>query len=1186
MKKTVCLLLALFSISVAAWAQSEAATVIGTVTDPSGAVIPNVKVEVANPDKGFKRSLVSDSAGSYVIDQVPIGSCVITAEAAGFQKLVRSGITLQVSQLLRVNLQMQVGATTQEVTIVGNVPRVETETGTISHVINGSQVVDLDLNGRNFANLMYLTPGVTEANGQTFYGTVGGAGFVNGIRQGYSKFEFDGMYGGDTSGGGTSSNIDPSIDSVAEMRVTANSYEANMGLAGGSLIEVAIKSGTKEFHGGMYDFVRNTDFNANDFFQNRVVNPPGGNAPKLPMHWNDPGYYLGGPFYIPGVYNQDKTKTFFFWSQEFHRYRTGVVINTSAPTLLERQGNFSECDKTSANYNATVAAGCILPKIPGSGGQLYPNDILPVDPDATDLLNAWVPLPNSGPNGYVKSPSNPTNWGQQTVRVDQNISDRTAAMFRFTHDSWYWGTFPPTNTYSGATYDTQESQQNRLGFNAVFRLTHSVNPHLMSTFMLGVTSDMLLYGAPALVGKSSVAGSFEKPANWTAHNIFAVNEANNDLPGVSSPYTMGPELAGVGVKDDFSNSAPAYVLKDDWVDVAGNHTLKFGLFAERAQKNEHGGMATDGIYSFSGGSSANSTGNSLADEDIGALAFVEEGTQTVGGTPVGGYAKFFFRFTDVEPYFQDDWKVTRKLTLNLGLRYTYYQPNHEISNPPKNSTFIPGLYNPAAQAQLNAGGYLIAGTGAWFHSFGNGLVECGANGIPPSCSLATEANVAPRFGFAYDPTGSGKTVIRGGYGLFYDLGGTGIAGSQSFESNAPTEFTSFAYNISGYTNITPGLLGPVALTVMPTKHKWMVVQQYNLTVQHEFPGKNLLSVGYVGTLSHHLPISVNINQIPEGVTTENVPALAGATGCDSLGNCNVQSILINKQHSSVFFVPYRGYTTILSEEGVSNSNYNALQAEFTHPFGHGLMVQASYAWSHSLDDASTYYSNTFFDSTNIERNYGSSDFNRPQSLLLSYVYSLPFFSHPSNTLLSKSLSQTLGGWRISGITSFFSGVPFTPTCGVSGYSTAINGSTLCNPVGPVKAQKSTISIPTYGPTPAVFSGSEIAQPLLSQLNSNGEPGMFGYLGKNVLTGPGRNNFDLALLKDFRMPWFGGERSRLEFRAETFNTFNHPNWDGLNTGCSGTTTFGQPCTGTANASLGAVNADWGPRALQLALKLTF
>ena len=184
MKKTVCLLLALFSISVAAWAQSEAATVIGTVTDPSGAVIPNVKVEVANPDKGFKRSLVSDSAGSYVIDQVPIGSCVITAEAAGFQKLVRSGITLQVSQLLRVNLQMQVGATTQEVTIVGNVPRVETETGTISHVINGSQVVDLDLNGRNFANLMYLTPGVTEANGQTFYGTVGGAGFVNGIRQG------------------------------------------------------------------------------------------------------------------------------------------------------------------------------------------------------------------------------------------------------------------------------------------------------------------------------------------------------------------------------------------------------------------------------------------------------------------------------------------------------------------------------------------------------------------------------------------------------------------------------------------------------------------------------------------------------------------------------------------------------------------------------------------------------------------------------------------------------------------------------------------------------------------------------------------------------------------------------------------------------------------------------------------
>jgi len=714
-----------------------------------------------------------------------------------------------------------------------------------------------------------------------------------------------------------------------------------------------------------------------------------------------------------------------------------------------------------------------------------------------------------------------------------------------------------------------------------------------------------LGGSTALPTTATSGTSSEHAIQFTDSHVInehMVNETHFQYRRAFSSTTPVSTTPSISVSGDFSGGGSNGQFNTDHTDhlelqnmttlSAGAHAIKFGTWLRDNRDANATNANFNGSFSFPSLQAYVATLNGLAQgQSIAQIKAACPASQTGGCIPnnltyTTGRQAFVGNVFDGALYFQDDWKVTRKLTLNLGLRYTYYQPNHEISNPPKNSTFIPGLYNPAAQAQLNAGGYLIAGTGAWFHSFGNGLVECGANGIPPSCSLATEANVAPRFGFAYDPTGSGKTVIRGGYGLFYDLGGTGIAGSQSFESNAPTEFTSFAYNISGYTNITPGLLGPVALTVMPTKHKWMVVQQYNLTVQHEFPGKNLLSVGYVGTLSHHLPISVNINQIPEGVTTENVPALAGATGCDSLGNCNVQSILINKQHSSVFFVPYRGYTTILSEEGVSNSNYNALQAEFTHPFGHGLMVQASYAWSHSLDDASTYYSNTFFDSTNIERNYGSSDFNRPQSLLLSYVYSLPFFSHPSNTLLSKSLSQTLGGWRISGITSFFSGVPFTPTCGVSGYSTAINGSTLCNPVGPVKAQKSTISIPTYGPTPAVFSGSEIAQPLLSQLNSNGEPGMFGYLGKNVLTGPGRNNFDLALLKDFRMPWFGGERSRLEFRAETFNTFNHPNWDGLNTGCSGTTTFGQPCTGTANASLGAVNADWGPRALQLALKLTF
>lgn len=1173
MRKTVIFMTLALSIGwIPAWGQ-DAATIIGTVTDPSGAVVPNIKVEVANPDKGFKRILVSDSAGNYVAAQVPIGSFVITAEAAGFQKLVRSGITLQVGQLLRVDLRMQVGTNTQQVTVVGNVPLVQTDTGTKSNVINGSQMVDLDMNGRGFTNLYLILPGVSPANALSFVTPTSPNIMINGTRSDQLKTEVDGQFSNDTAGGG-SNDVVPSLDSIAEFRIYMNNFEADIGQSGGTVVEVATKSGTREFHGGAYDFVRNTAFNANDFFQNRVINPPGGNAPLVPMHWNDPGYYLGGPFYIPGVYNQDKSKTFFFWSQEFHRYLQGVTINAGVPSLLQRQGNFSECDKNSPNYNPTVAAGCILPKVPGSGGQLYPNDIVPVDPNATDLLNGFVPLPNSGPNGYVSSPENPTNFDQQQIRVDQNFSDKTSAFFRFTHDSWYYGVFPPYAT-EGSSYDTEESQENRLGFNATFRVTHSFSPRLMNTNQFGVASDMLLFITP-LVGPSNVAHSFDKPANWTMPNLFPANESNPMLPGVTGPFTMASEFS-----PDDSNAAPVYTLKDDWVDVVGNHTLKFGIYAQRAQKNERGGYATMGELAFSGGSSPNSTGNALADMDIGAIASYTEGTQTVNGTPVGGYAKFYFRYTDVEPYFQDDWKVSRKLTLNLGVRYSYYQPNHETSHPNKTSTFIPGLYNPAAQAQLDANGRIISGSGVWYNQFGNGLVECGSDGIPAGCFLGTYGTIGPRFGFAYDPTGSGKTVIRGGYGIFDDFGGGQAAQAEIGESNAPTEFTSVAYNINGYTNISPGNLSPVSLYTYPTTHKWTAVQQLNLTVQHEFPGKNLLSVAYVGTLAHHLPIQSNLEQIPLGVGTENVPVLVGTAGCDSSGNCNVQSILINKQHSAVFFVPYRGYSAIDNQANVGNSNYNALQAEFTHPFGHGLMFQAAYTWSHWLDDGET-LTYTCIDSTDQERCYGNSDGDRPQSLVLNYVYSLPFFSRSSN----KFLRQSLGGWRISGITSFLSGVPFTPTCGVSGYATAIGGSMDCNSVGPVKVQKGIINEPTYGPTPSWFSGSEMAQPNEAQLYSNNEPGMFGYMGRNVLIGPGRNDWDLALLKDFGMPWFGGERSRLEFRFETFNTFNHPQWDSVSAGCAGNTTFGQPCTGANNASLGGVTADWGARALQLALKLTF
>jgi len=1187
-RKSICFwIVAIFFVCAVARAQ-DAATIIGTVTDPSGAVVPNANIAVSNPDKGFKRLLVSDSAGDYVAAKVPIGSYVVTAEAAGFRKLVRSGITLDVGQLLRVDLQLQVGATTQEVTIVGNVPHVETDSGTLSQVVTGSQMVDLDLNGRAFDNLELLVAGASEANNTTFTNSIQPTINFNGVYYFFNRSEIDGQPNMDMGSGGAGNDLVPSVDSIAQFRITTDNYGAEQGQGAGSKIEVATKSGTREFHGGAYEFNRNTKFNSNDFFANRVIAPVGGNAPKVPLQWNDFGYNLGGPFYIPGAYNKNKDKTFFFWSQEIHRYLSGAVINNNVPSQMERQGNFSQCDPNSANYNSVVAAGCILPKIPGSGGQLYPNDIVPVNPNATDLLNAYVPLPNSGPIDYVSAPKVPNDFDEEQIRVDQNLSDKTMLFARFTHDGWYLPSIPPGHsspTNGAGMFDTLRLDKHQPGLGFAFHLTHSFSSRLMSETILGYIQDRLIFTGPVAL-PANIAGSVDKPSSWVMQDIFPADQSNPLLPGIVVSGG-GPSITTSSSNvPQGTNAAPTYDLKENLVGVVGKHTLKTGFFGQRYHKNELGGFFTNGFLYFTGGGFPGSTGNGYADMDIGAITEFTEGTQTLNGTPVGGYVKYYFTSTDFEPYFQDDWKVNHKLTLNLGVRYYFYQPVHEVSRPTKDATFYPSLYNPSVQAQLNAAGYIVAGTGDWYNNYGNGLVACGQAGTPIGCAQATHGNVAPRFGFAFDPTGSGKTVIRGGYGIFYDIGSAGTAGaSESQEGNAPVALTSVALNISGYSNIVPGNLAPVSMTALAGISKWPSVQQFNLTAQHEFRGNNLLSVAYVGTLGRHTAITQQLNQVAEGVSTENVPALAGATDCDSSGNCQVQTILENKLQSVNFFVPYRGYSTISEYANAGKSNYNALQVVGTHPFGHGLMVQAAYSWSHWLDIGSS-GGDGCVDSTNLERCYANADYNRTQSLALSCVYSLPFLNHPSGTFASKALSEGLGGWRISGITSIFSGLPFNPSCGVSGYATAIGGSMLCNSLGPLKIQKGTINYAPYGPTPSWFTPGIYGQPNQSQLASSGEPGMFGYMSRNTMTGPGRNNWDMALLKDFGLPWRGGERSRLEFRFETFNTFNHPQWYAVNAGCSGNTGFGQPCSGSNNPSVGTVSSDWSARVLQLGIKLTF
>jgi hypothetical protein len=1217
MKRSLILLAAvLLAVCMSALAQ-DTARMDGTVTDQTGAVIPNAKVTIENPARGFTRVMKSDSAGFFSVTAIPIGNYVVTAEAAGFQKLVRSGITLEVGQIQRVDLQMTVGQMTQEVTVSGNVPKVQTETASVSAVVTNTQIQSLDLNGRNWVTLALLIPGASPDNGlDAIHVGVAGNNSIsfNGNRMQYANWEIDG--GNNTDEGSASTfNTYPNLDTIAEFRISTSNYGAEMGKHAGANIELATKGGTKDFHGDAFEYVRNDKFDANPWFVNRGT--IGAVAGKTPLKWNDWGYTLGGPIFIPGHWNTSKTKSFFYWSEDWRRYRQGNVVSAGTASTLERDGNFIQCygnKTTNPLYDPVVASGCTLPSLGGvtyTNVQSMPGYNAQAFANGKDLMDAMYPLPNSGPAGWITSSSAPTNWRQEQIRIDQNITDKTQAFFRYTQDTW--NTLSVPALWNWASYDTIKTPFGGPGESAVFHITHTFKPTLTNEFVAAYTTDhILLYNQAA----DSVAGSINRPSNFVMAHLFAGNDSNPLLPA----FGLCGGLSFCTYEDagnrPWFNSNPIITWKDNVAWVHGNHTTKFGFYLENYRKNEQFGTETQGALYNSGGGAV-TTGNALADTFLGRIQQYTEGTQVFGGVAVGGYAKGHWQMTDLEPYIQDDWKISPRFTLNLGVRYYIYTRIHDVSRPTVDSGFIPSQYTVAGEDPLNSGGsFIFPATGATPGNYGNGLVECGFGGIPNGCQLRNTApNIAPRLGFAWDPWGKGKTSIRGGYGIYYESGNGNEAQTEGGEGNPPTAPGVAVYNLysstapaAGYSVIAPsGLLvpAPTGYTSTPYSEKWPSVQQYSLTVEHEFPGNNLLSVAFVGALGRHLARAADINEVSPGVVanggTMNVPVLAGLPGtkganaawgvpgdkgqtlCDASGNCSVQTILIYGEKPNVFFEPYVGYGAITEKQNTATSSYNALQGSFRHSFTHGLTLQMAYTWSHAIDNSTSTYQETSgaINDYDLSRWKGTSDLNRTQVFQLNYIYALPFFKNSANAFAR----QAIGGWQISGITSFFTGEPADFNCGVTGYSSGLGGAVRCNTVGKVAIKKGTYDDPTYGPTPTWWDPSVVTQPTFSQLYANGEAGMFGYMGRNVLTGPGRNNFDMALEKNISTPWFGGEHATIQFRLETFNTFNHPQWQYANTGCSGSTGFGQPCN-LNTTSPGEVNTAWAPRNMQLGLKFIF
>ncbi len=1233
----VLLFLAVACLATNAAAQYGTANLVGTVRDPSGAVVPGARVTVSDASRGFVRHLVTDSSGSYAISNIPIGTYTVTFEAKGFMKVIQAGVSLSTGQTQRVDAVLKVGAVTQTVSVQGNLPHVQTETAAISSVVTGQEISQLSINGRDFVRLALLVPGAVPDNGLNT-STVGvdanNSISFNGSRLQYNNWTVDGAPNTD-EGSASTFNTYPNLDSIAEFRISTSNYGAEYGHHSGAQIDVATKSGTSQFHGDAFDYLRNDVLDAQNWFTN--ANDLTGTPPaRAPLKQNEYGFTFGGPFYIPGFYNTKKNKTFFFWSEDWRKIRGSNVLSNGVPSLLQRKGDLSQCDPNNpmggpgnpkvnggkpgigfdAPYNGVVASGCVLPTLPeldasgnpvldASGNpimitydnvnaipasQLPGTNIPQAMTNATDWMAAFVPTPNEGgsaPTSWTASAPAATNWREDQIRVDQNISSKMRAFVRFTHDAWDTTTVP--TLWGWSSYDTVQTPFSGPGKSAVLNLTNTFSPTLMNEFIAGYTEDWITLLDKA--GPDSVG--LNRPSNFQLAHFFPANDSNPELPGIAV-CGGGPCFfeEGYGAGAPWNNSNPIVDFSDNMTKVRGNMILKFGAYLEDYHKNEQFGTATQGTVEAANWGST-STGNGLADLFLGRVASYYEGTQTVNAIPVGGYAKGHWQYWDFEPYIEDDWHVNSRLTLNFGMRYYLFTHIHDTSNPTVDSGFLPQLYNPAAEAQYDSNGNLIQGTGALPTAYGNGLVECGHGGIPLGCQTNTYNNWAPRLGFAYRL--GHNTSVRGGYGIFYEIGNGNEAESEGGEGNPPYYLTLTGSNFPNYESINSifsngvysAPIPPASYTNWPYHQKWPSEQQFSLSVEHQFAHDNLVSLAYVGMLGHHLAMGYPNNNIPLGLGTVNVPQLAGANKyCDASGNCDAQNYLIHNTGTGVFFQPYRGYSGITTKADIANSNYNSLQAEFRHTFGHGLTTQVSYTWSHNLDDASSTYTSggRSVDPFFFDRWYGTSDLNRSQVFTAAYIYSLPFFKNAGNAFVR----QGLAGWEFSGITTFMTGQPVTFTCGVNGFSTGIGGSMMCNTVGKLQIDKGTFNDVVYGPRPTWYNPGVIAQPLQSQLYANGEPGMFGYIGRNLLTGPGRDDTDLTLLKTWKVSKLG-EGGAIQFRWETYNTFNHPQWSGFNLGCSGSDTFGQACNNPSNdlgyaGANGEVTSAFDPRIMQFGLTI--
>ncbi len=1092
LRQPILALQAIALCSYLAFSQDPTGIVEGSVTDPSGASVPGAAVTIENEATAITTTHRTLRGGAFQFSALPVGTYVLRISAQGFASSERDGLRVDVNRVVDLPVQLQL-ATDKSTVNVSSVAAMVDLNPTLGNVVTGTDAVDLPLNGRNLTQLGLLQPGVAPLT----FGLLQAGGIAR-QNQGYSvngqppennDYLLDGVSNLDSVNGGFALRTPP--DAVSEFRILTANATAEYGETSGATTSVITKSGTNHFHGDMYDFLRNNAFDARNFFA----------ASTEPLHQNQFGATFGGPL--------RRDKDFFFAYYEGQRDSQGETRTAIVPTAAERTGDFSALTDGGGNHEVLVNEITRRPfTYNGVLGQIPPYMLSPIALKAQSL----IPLPNIGPSLYSSTQILTNDYEQGGFRLDHYFSNNDQLFARYSTSSQHELDPLPINGSGVPGFPVANSITTN---SATISSVHLFSSSLVQTARIAFFRNAFLEDSATNHSPASSLGFGYQPTLSSA---------------LGDPYLIISGYADVGnpitgPQNTYQNDYEAYYSLS-W--NKGPHSFKFGADLDRQQINVLLGIATNGFFVFAPFPANDSYASFLLGQPV---QFFQG-----GGDFNRGLRKWI-----VAGYAQDEWRISKRLTLTYGLRYEVNTPYTEVRN--RLNAWAPGqqsTVNPSAPA---------------------GLLFPGDPGVPSAIAPVDYKEFMPRVGFAFDPFSDGKTTIRAGYGIFYDgyTNGTGgplqaavsaLPWTEAYQLSAPLNLAN-PYNGAIPPFVTQQFVRPATVLTVQSGMKPPYSQNWDFSVEHTFAGSYLLDLRYVGTKGTHLPrfIEANPAVYGPGATTDNADARREYANCDASGSCSFASVGLIADNNS--------------------STYHSLQISLSKQLTSHLSFQASYWWSKSLDYISSLnmagsaptlvagendLAQNPFD---LSAEHGPSLFDATHRFVLSGTYALPNLQ--SAPFMARVVAN---GWQVNTIVSLSSGTPFT----VYDSDNASMQGTAPEITGFFSSRPDVISDPDSGPhTPNEWVSRNAFQELTPQAN----PGQFGNEGRNAVRGPGLATVDLSLFRNFGVT----ESTRLQFRAEAFNIVNHPN-------------FMLPENDLASPEFGQILQAAPPRLLQLALKFIF